>query len=263
MVSRQDRLRARNDAQLAINNGTLNDPEFEKLLKELSPYRDLDEGTGDYYDVVIPKNKTLRESGKVQLVPKERDHGLGETKATFQALMAAEKHARSGVQVMPERDITRMAGLLRDYVTQGSISKVGMLGSRERPTDEEIHLRAAALLTDIDNGRDPKTGIPFNTMNSPGTMPLDAGHFIAHTSRPDLSNSPDNIGFQNAYENRGQASAEKIAGQQGREATSQELADALFKSYINKITSDVKLPRKNSKEYKELMAGINAKLEGY
>ena len=64
-------------------------------------------------------------------------------------------------------------------------------------------------------------------MNQAVSTPLDAGHFIAHASRPDLSDSPENIGFQNAYENRGQASAEKFASQQGREATQTELANAL------------------------------------
>ena len=261
MIPRGERLRARNETALALDNGTLNDPGLEKLLNELEPYRQLQEGTEDYYDIVQPKNKTQRETGKVKLVAKDRPHGMGESPSTMRALITAEQQLRSGRQELPtDRDISHMKALLQQLVVTGDTNKIGSLGARGNLTGDVALNRAAALLTDVDKGRDPKTGLPFNTMNSPGTVPLDAGHFIAHASRPDLSDDYRNIGFQNAYENRGQAHAEKMASQAGREATQEELADALFRSYINKIVSDVKLPRKNSKEFRELMDPINAKL---
>ena len=40
-------------------------------------------------------------------------------------------------------------------------------------------------------------------MKGQGITPIDAGHIISHASRPDLSNDPSNIGFQNQYENKG------------------------------------------------------------
>ena len=141
----------------------------------------------------------------------------------------------------------------------GSITSVGTLGSREKPTDKEVLYRAAALYGDVDRGYDPKTGMPFNTMRSEGVTPLDAGHFQSHISFPELSNSPTNIGYQNQYENKGQATAEKLAGQQGREATNEELADMIFKSIINRTVEDVQLPRKG-KARDAFMAPINAKL---
>ena len=60
---------------------------------------------------------------------------------------------------------------------------------------------------------------------------------------------------------RDQATAEKLAGQQGREATNEELADMIFKSIINRTVEDVKLPRKG-KARDAYMAPINAKLQG-
>ena len=131
-------------------------------------------------------------------------------------------------------------------------------------TGDTALLRAAALATDLDNGFDPKSRVPFNVINQAVSTPLDAGHFIAHASRPDLSDSPENIGFQNAYENRGQASAEKFAAQQGREATKTEIANALYRTFVNKIVDDIKLPSRNTNkgkaEYAALMDPINAKL---
>ena len=113
----------------------------------------------------------------------------------------------------------------------------------------------------IQRGFDPKTGMPFNTMRSPGVTPLDAGHFKSHISNPELSNDPYNIGYQNQYENKGQSAAEKLAGQQGREATDEELADMIFKSIINRTVEDVQLPRKG-KARDAFMSPINAKLQG-
>ena len=66
MIPRGARLRARNEAALALDNGTLNDPAL-RSYNELEPYRQLQEGTEDHYDIVQPKNKTQRETGKVKL----------------------------------------------------------------------------------------------------------------------------------------------------------------------------------------------------
>ena len=264
MIPRGERLRARNEAALALDNGTFDDPQLAKILGELEPYRELEEAVGDYHDLVIPKNKSQRESGLVKMVAQERTGGLSKAPNTLRAVIAAEQQARSGRQTLPERDISRMAGLLKDLVVPGDINKLGSLGARGNLTGETALLRAAALATDLDNGFDPKTRVPFNVMNQAVSTPLDAGHVIAHASRPDLSDSPENIGFQNAYENRGQASAEKFASQQGREATQTELANALYRSFVNKMIDDVKLPSRNTKEgkaaYAALMDPINAKL---
>ena len=253
--------RLRNEVQLMINRGEIDDPDFLRAIKTVGEGRDVSDIAGDYYDVVIPKRN---KDGKVALVAKEREHGLGSTPATLRAILAAEQTYRGGgsdFQRNPQ-EVQRMADFLQKNVTQGSLSSIGVKGAREVPTPDEKVMRAAALLIDTDKGRDPVTGMPFNTMMSKGTTPLDAGHFIAHASRPDLSNSPYNIGWQNQYENKGQAHAEKIAGQQGREATNEELADALFKTFINKITKDVVLPRKG-RARDEFMAPINAKLDKF
>ena len=250
--------RLRNEVQLMINRGEIDDPAFLRAIETVGEGRDVSDIAGDYYDVVIPKRS---KDGKVALVAKEREHGLGNTPATLRAMLGAEQMYSGGgsdFQRNPQ-EVQKMANFLQKHVTQGSLSAIGMKGARENPTPQEKLLRTSALLMDTDRGADPRTGLPFNTMMSEGTTPLDAGHFIAHTSRPDLSNSPYNIGWQNQYENKGQSYAEKYAGQQGREATNEELADALFKSVVNKLTADIVLPRKG-KARDAFMAPINAKL---
>ena len=134
--------------------------------------------------------------------------------------------------------------------------------------DNSIHRFAienniqANLFGDTYNGFDPRHGMPFNMMKGQiGVVGRDAGHFIGHASRPDLSNDPYNIGYQNQYENKGQAAAEKIASQQGRVATGTEIADMLWKSIVNRTVEDVKLPRRNSAAFKSLMGPINAKVD--
>jgi hypothetical protein len=255
----------RNEVQAMVNRGEIDDPDFIRALQKVEQGVAVEDMGGDYFHPVAPKRKGDLASGKVFLVANERGHGMGTSPATYQAMLAAEQLARSGRKdttfAGPAKDLEKIAAFLDQNVMQGSISDVGTLGSREMPTDREKLLRAAALFGDVDRGYDPKHGMPFNTMNSSGTVPLDAGHFLSHVSNPELSNAPTNIGYQNQYENKGQAAAEKIAGQLGRDATPTELADMLYRSIINRTVDDVKLPfRKGSKAHAEFMAPINAKV---
>ena len=95
MIPRGERLRARNEAALALDNGTFDDPQLAKILGELEPYRELEEAVGDYHDLVIPKNKSQRESGLVKMVAQERTGGLSKAPNTLRAVIAAEQQARS------------------------------------------------------------------------------------------------------------------------------------------------------------------------
>ena len=255
----------RNEVQLMINRGQIDDPDFLRAIQRAEEGVAVEDLGGDYYYPVAPQRKGDLASGKVFLVPHKRGHGLGTSPATYQAMIAAEQLARSGRKdttfAGPEKDLNKIAAFLQEHVMPGSISDVGILGARHTPTDQEKLMRAAAMYGDVERGYDPKHGMPFNTMNSKGIMPLDAGHFLSHTSNPELSNDPRNIGFQNQYENKGQSAAEKLAGQQNRDATSQELADMLYRSIINRTVEDVKLPyRRGSKALEEFMAPINAQI---
>jgi len=252
-AARRAQLERINKTQLALDNGQLNDPEFSKFVDELLPYVNLQESTEDYYDLVrAPRGKR-----KVYLQAKERPHGLSKDPSTYRALFMAERQARSGKSAAapPAKDLTTMTKLLQDLVMPTSINSVGSLGSRKRPTDEQMLLRAASLLTDVDRGYDPVTGAAFNG------MPLDAGHIQSHISHPELSNDPYNIRFQNAYENKGQSAAEKIAGREKRDPTGEEIANMLWKTIVNRTIDGTKLPRKNSKAYHAYMDPINAKVE--
>ena len=257
MNARSERLARRNQVQLLHDSGQLNDPWFSKQLDKFYEGVEISDLAGDYYDVVYSPRGAKKD--KVSLRAKPRGHGMSKDPSTYRATIAAEGQLRSGDTSMagPAKDLEKIAAFLQKNVMPGDITKVGSLGSREAPTEEQALMRAAALLGDVDRGYDPVTGVAFNG------MPLDAGHIISHISRPDLSNDPANIRFQNAYENKGQAAAEKFAGQQGREATNEELADALWKNLINKAVAGVSLPRKGSKAYKEYMDPINAKVARY
>lgn len=259
---------ASNAVQVLVNTGKLNDPDFERALEKASVGREVEELGGDYFHPVLPKDKKELAAGKVFLVANKRGHGMGTAPVTYRAMMAAEKLARSGKKATtfagPEKDLEKIAEFLKENVMQSSISDVGTKGSRGGATDEEILMRAAALFGDVERGYDPKTGVAFNAMHQKGLVPLDAGHFMSHIANPELSNDPSNIGYQNQYENKGQASAEKIAGNEGRQATDEELADMLYKSIINRTVEDVKLPSRNTRagkaEYEALMSRINAKI---
>ena len=253
-----------------LRAGELNDPVFENALKLAGQGRKVEEFGGDYFETILPKRKSDMATGRVFLQPVERSHGLGTSAATYQAMSAAESLARTGKsKITPEagtKDLPQIAAFLQKHVMPTSISNVGTKGSRGDATDEQILLRAAALYGDTYNGFDPKSGMPFNMMKGQiGVVGRDAGHFIGHASRPDLSNDPYNIGYQNQYENKGQSAAEKIASQQGRVATGTEIADMLWKSIVNRTVEDVKLPPRNTKAgkaaYEALMGPINAKLD--
>ncbi len=51
---------------------------------------------GDYYEVLLPKNKKTRDSGKYVLRKKEREHGHSTTPVTLQSMMGTERMNREG-----------------------------------------------------------------------------------------------------------------------------------------------------------------------
>lgn len=264
-MDKEDLLRLRNETQLGINRGDfIDDPEFLNAIDKAAQGRAIEELAGDYFELTVPRRKSDRESGKVFLTPVPATHGMSTSAATYQAMAAAEAQARSGKSRLAPgagaNDLAKTIAFLQEHVMPGSISYIGKLGSRETPTEQEVLERAAKLLGDTRNGFDSSSGMPFNMFRQQGIIGLDAGHGEAHASNPALSNSASNIRFQNMYENRGQAAAEKIAANQGRSASGQEIADMLWKSIVKRTVDDVKLPRKGSAAFKALMGPINAKV---
>ncbi len=260
----------RNLYQVAMNEGAFdNDPNFMRAIEEVRLGRHLQDMTQDYYNLVVPKGKKDRATGKVQLQKKERGHNQNTSPATMQAIIAAEQLASAGGSkfVRSMEDVEKMARFMDTQVVRGSTNTMGAEGTsgvgRSKPTDAEMRLRAAALLIDGNNGYDPHHGRPFNTIMQHISSPRDAGHFTAHIADHSLSNDPLNIGWQNGYENKAQSSAEKIAGQLEREATGEEISGMLFKSLMNRSTADTYLPRRNTQEYKAYIAPINEKVAAY
>jgi hypothetical protein len=257
-----EKLHRRNAAQVAYNNGEIEEEYLKNALDKAMKGVEVEEMGGDYFEPIYSAQGAPQ--GKVFLSRKPRESGLGTSAITYQAMLAAEKLARDGkIDVnLPSKDLQEIAAFLKENVMDTSISEVGKKGVRSTKniSPNQILYRAAALFGDVERGYDPRHGQPFNNMKGQGITPIDAGHIISHASRPDLSNDPSNIGFQNQYENKGQATAEKLASQSGREATGDEIANMLFKSIINRSVKDVSLPRKGSKAYLELLDSIDSKI---
>ena len=257
----------RNFFQVEMNKGLYDDdPAFLKAIEEVRLGRHLQDMTQDYYNLVVPKGKKDRATGKLHLQKRDRGHGQGKSEATLRAILGAEGLASSGGSTFKRdmNEVNKMVRFMDKHVMPGSIATMGAEGTsgkgRSKPTDEQLPLRAGALMIDSNNGYDPVTKIPFNGIMQWETTPRDAGHFTAHVADHSLSNDPTNIGWQNGYENKGQSAAEKIAGQEGREATNEEISAMLVKTFINRLTNDVYLPRRNSKEYHAYMAPINTQI---
>ena len=260
----------RNLYQVAMNEGGFdNDPNFMRAIEEVRLGRHLQDMTQDYYNLVVPKGKKDRATGKVQLQKKERGHEQNTSPATMHAIIAAEQLASAGGSkfVRSMEDVETMARFMDNHVMEGSTNDMGAEGTsgkgRSKPTDGELRLRAAALMIDNNNGYDPHHGRPFNTIMQYISTPRDAGHFTAHIADHSLSNHPGNIGWQNQYENKAQSSAEKIAGQLEREATNAEISGMLFKSLMNRSTADTYLPKRGTKKHAEYMAPIDEKVAAY
>jgi len=261
--TRSQRLHNIAKASRALKSGELakSDPQLAKLLNGLEEVIELSDLGGDYY-YLQPAYKGSNNEDKYRLVPRDRVKDKQQDPLTHAALAQTQKFYNNGGKNLvnpPNKQLAveRAAELIEKYLVPSNIKSIGgRLGVRETPSDKEALGRTASLLADLDRGYNSRIGYAY------GGMPIDAGHMISHISRPDLSNSPHNIEFQNAYVNRGQSGIEKLAGNQNREPTNEELAEALFRSHLNKILDGVVLPgRKGSKERNEYMAAINAKLQ--
>jgi hypothetical protein len=248
----------------AYSSGQLHreDPQLAELLDGLEKYANLEQDVADYYELAPAKQKADRMAGKVFLVPVKRQHDLNQHPLTHKAIAATQLYHEGGSVplVSPpsiDAETAAMKQTLQEIVMPGSINKIGGGGEREETprSDAEKLDASASLLAVLARGYNQDIGYAY------GGMPLDVGHKISHTSRPDLSNKASNLTWENQYANKGKSATEKMAGQQGREATDEELAQGLFRSHINKLVADVVLPgRKGSAERREFMDPINAKV---
>lgn len=267
MATRRSRVQRANDLALGSNayiKGELNDPYLDKLLQGLEDYVELEGLGGDYYHLEAAKRKSDNAAGKVFIVAEPRAHDQNQHPLTHKAIKAThDLHANDGIPLInaPDKgpEIARAKELLQKYVMDTSVRNIGSGGERSAlpRSNEELQDVAASLLVDTDRGYNSRAGYAL------GGMPLDAGHVIGYASRPDLANKGSNLEWENQYANKGKAATEKMAANEGREATDAELAQGLFKSHINKLVDDVQLVgRKNSKAREEFMAPINAKVLG-
>jgi ribosomal protein S11 len=259
-----------------VDRGEIDDPDFLRALEKIGKGVEIEDIGGDYFEPVVnykinkdgspildaEGKKQYLGKGKVNLEAVERAHGLGQSPSSMRAILAQERFKRTGYTGFNpppiEGDIERITKILQEGVSATSYGKIGMGGARGNRTPEQKLGVAASLLADVDRGYNRETGIAFNG------VALDAGHRVAHSANPLLSDDPSNLIMQNQYMNKGQSAVEKRAYQQGREATNEELAQGLWKSWINKILDGAPLltdgMRKNSPKYREVMSAINAKV---
>ena len=241
----------------------IDDPQLVALLTALEDYVELESAGTDYYHLAPAKRKSDNAAGKVFIVAEPRAEGMSQHSLTHKAITATQQlHENNGVPLIAPPDkgaaITRMNELLDKYVMGTSIAGIGSGGQRHQRNAEQLRDVAASLLVDTDRGYNSRAGYAL------AGMPLDAGHVIGHASRPDLSDKGSNLEWENQYANKGKAATEKMAANQGREATDAELAEGLFKSHKNKLLADVILPgRKGSKERNTFMQSINDKVDAY
>lgn len=265
-----------NNVQLMVDRGEIDDPDFLRALEKIGKGVEIQDIGGDYFEPVVNYKidkqgqpildergeKKVLGNGKVHLEPVERAHGLSDSPSSMRAIIAQERLKRTGYTAFNpppiEPEIARITKILQDGVSLTSYGKIGMGGARGNRTKEQKLGVAASLLADVDRGYNRETGIAFNGVG------LDAGHRIAHSANPLLSDEPSNLIMQNQYMNKGQSAVEKMAYQQGREATDQELAQGLWKSWLNKIMVNQPLltdgMRKGSSAYNAVMDNINQKL---
>ena len=257
-----------NNVQLMIDRGEIDDPAFLRAVREGEKGVEISDIAGDYFEPVVNYktdkngNKKYLGKGKVHLEPVERAHGLSESPSTLRSIIAQERMKRTGYSAFSlppiESEIENIKRVLKEGVSATSYGKIGMGGARGNRTPEQKLGVAASLLADTSRGYNRETGIAFNGVG------LDAGHRVAHSANPALSDNPSNLIMQNQYMNKGQAAVEKMAYQQNREATDVELADGLFKSFLNKIMRGQPLEtdglRKGSNAYNVVMDNINQKL---
>jgi len=250
----------------ALIRKELNDPQFEKLIDGLEDYVRLEQMGGDYFYLTDVKNKKDNANGLVAIKAKPRSHGDAESPLSINSILKTQLyHEGGGVPLVspPSKElaIDEARELISKYVQGGSVSKLGSGGARSKRSPEELLGIAASTLVDTDRGYNSTVGYAY------GGLGLDQGHKISHIGRPDLSNDPNNLEMEIQYANKGKSATEKMAGQEGREPTDEELAQGLLKSFINKITSDVKLPSRGSlkgrAEYEAIMDPINAKVDAY
>ena len=258
-----------NNARIAASSSALasgrmaaEDPQLAKILSGLEDYVELEGMGGDYYHLAPAKRKSDREAGKVFFVAEPRVHDMSQDPLTHKAIAATQQlHANDGVPLVnaPNKGLAveKAKKLIGNYVMDTSVRNIGSGGERAAlpRNSEELLDVAASLLVDTDRGYNSRAGYAL------GGMPLDAGHVIGYINRPDLANKGTNLEWENQYANKGKAATEKMAGNQGREATNEELAEGLFKSHKLKLLADVVLPgRKNSQERQAFMDPINAQL---
>ena len=254
-----------NRTQIALDNGEIDDPDFVKLMEGLAKAVEVEDIGDVYYSPIVRQSKKGGHisADKIILAKEDEFHGGGNSNSTLRSIIAQEQFKRNGstkFDLQPiEPNIKRITKLLQDEVDPASLKVVGKAGNRGDRTDAQFAGIAASLLADTDRGYNRQTGIAFNGMD------LNGGHLVAHSADPSLSNDPLNIIMQNAYMNKIQgAGAEKTAKKLNREATNEELADGLMKSYIKKILDNESLLtdglRKNSKQYKDVMGAIDAKI---
>ena len=229
-------------------NGEIDDPQLVQLLNALEDYVELEGVGGDYYHLEPVRRKSDNMAGKVFMVSNPRVHGMEQHPLTHRAISATqqmyENDGKPLVNAPPkEPAMARVQELLTKYVMGTSINNIGSGGARHARTPEQLIDVASSRLVDSDRGYNSRAGYAY------GGISNDAGHLEADIVAPEKSDLGSNIEEQNQYVNKGQAATEKMAGNQGRSPTNEELAEGLFKSHKNKLLADVVLPgRKGSAE---------------
>ena len=244
-----ERLRNINRAALVADqfgnpNSLLYDPAIARVLEITEQGRLVQDVVGDQFDIT-----GYDRSGRLRIKPKEV-HGLSDSPANIRELGITSQYYAGGQEPLVEQRasvIDPEAAAAMKLINIADVSALGSKGLRpgESLTRDEKLQRAVVLGSDSVRGYNRVTGIPF------GDFGLDAGHQIAHAIDPSRSADPANIMFENKYMNRSKAGVEKKAAQENRAIDNQEMAQSLFRSFINKIVAGVELPGRRGSTVRE------------
>jgi hypothetical protein len=218
------------------------DPALDKLMRELEDITIIEDAIGDQYEIT-GQGKIGPDKGKLQIAP-IASHGQSDSLETLRSLARGARLERSPMDSLVDHsrrsDSGRLLNAVETQMSQQALNLIGKGGLREDVSSEIKAQRAIPLIQDMDRGYNRKTGAPF------GAAGLDAGHIYPHNKYPELSASPENIMYENKYENRTKQDFDDP----------QKVADLLLSRYIKTIRdSTTTTPGYSAEAIAEMAAG--------
>ena len=205
-----------------------------KLLQGLGDAALLEDAVGSHYDLTELTGGKLEDRGKIKIKAKQM-HGASNSPQTIDALLRAIEYEKHGALVTPRqstphsRELRMAAERILAPAGASALAKVGLrAGGVEGLDGPERLLRALDRIDELDRGFNQNTGAIYDGVG------LDGGHKFPHNKYPEMSESRENMMFENKYENRvkgnreGQDVINAMTNSLGKRLRSEELPAVVF-----------------------------------